>query len=636
MVDILDILPATVQVSSTLTVADFADDARLVPVFAVKGCGQRLGSATFDVLVGDGRLLSTQDQATMPFINYASSMVGKFVRIAYNGSAIWYGIITGTSVSSEGASNYGAQTVTAEEIQTVFRRAFCRNGIEQSITTGVVQTLNLPPFNQLPNGDRFDDPATFYHDRTGAGVKWTALQALDYIVLYNFLPFTVTVSAVGNCLDYILPTTDFTGMTVWDVINTLANQRRGLTWVLDVDDSGATLAFTLRVQSTSPVSVASASGSYTLPSAPSPFSFDETGNPFINLSLSFSDSATYDRIRIVGDRPIVCCTLEYADLTPLWTSAQETAYAADSEDPETEGVYRSYTIDSAWNWANYGETTIGIANALATSTVGAGSVEIYTGARSYDSSGGIFPAASLEISGILPPSIGWGTDKNGERQRAIALWDDGGTWRDLLGSQGDAPFLASPQLTINNGADGKPTITLGGIADRETLKARHVDGGDNLLLTVAFKEPYPLMVEQAKETMPAIPRVLEMAIPARYTYALQGTVKGYLSSGASLDTYASTTVIDNDLKTMQDVLALMWAFYSEPNVQVSFDLMGQITDELTLLGGSVGDLVETITTAYGIITCNNVISSITWSFRESNVSTSFETARFVPDVGAVL
>ena len=144
------------------------------------------------------------------------------------------------------------------------------------------------------------------------------------------------------------------------------------------------------------------------------------------------------------------------------------------------------------------------------------------------------------------------------------------------------------------------------------------------------------MVEKAVELMPLVPRVLEMAIPAKYNYVLEGTVKGYLTDGTTLDTYASTTVIDSDLKTMQDVLALMWAFYSEPSVQVSFDLMGQITDELTLTGGSVGDLIETITTAYGVVACNNVISSITWSFKEDNVSTSFETARFIPDVGAVL
>ena len=636
MPDILDIQAATAEVSSTFTVADFAADARLVPVFATKGCGQRLGSATFDILVGDGRLLSTEAQAAMPFADYTASLVGKLVRIVYNSSAIWYGVITGTSISSGGATNYGTQQVVAEEIQTVFRRAFCRKGVEQSIGGGVVETMSLPPFNQLPNGDRADDALVFYHDRTGAGVKWTAYQALDYLILYNFLPFTVTVSQVASCLDYLLPTVDFTGMTVWDAINYIANQRRGLTWILDVDDSGASLAFTLRVQSTSPVSVASSSGDYTLPSAPTPFSFDETGNPFINLSLSFSDSATYDRIRIVGDRPMVCCTLEYADLMPLWTTAQQTAYGVSDEDPDTEGVYRTFTIAEDWDWSNYGETTIGIANVLATATVGLGSVEIYTGARSYSSAGDIFPASSLEISGMLPPSIGWGADKNGERQRSVALWDDGGTWRDLLGSQNSAPSLSSPQLTVNNGLDAKPTITIGGINDRETLKTRHVDDGDNLLVTVAFKEPYPIMVEKAVELMPLVPRVLEMAIPAKYNYVLQGTVKGYLTDGTTLDTYASTTVIDSDLKTMQDVLALMWAFYSEPSVQVSFDLMGQITDELTLTGGSVGDLIETITTAYGVVACNNVISSITWSFKEDNVSTSFETARFIPDVGAVL
>lgn len=631
MTTIIDAQTVTVETSPTFTVADFAADSRLVPTRANTGAGQHLGTASFRVLVGDGRLLSTDAQAIMPFIDYASTLVGKLVRILVDGTPYWLGIITGTFVQSDGGEDYGSQVVEAEEIQTVFRRSFCRKGIEQSIATGVVETLSLPPFNQLPNGDRFNDPTTFYHDRTGAGVKWTAFQALDYLILYNFLPFTVTVNAVDNCLNYILPTTDFTGMTVWDAINALANQRRSLIWTLEPSYSGTEIAFTLTVRSTSPVAVASGSG-YTLPASPSPFSFDATNEVFVDLALSFSDSATYDRIRVIGDRPIVALTIEYADLAPLWTTAQQTAYGVSEEDPETEGVYRTFTIDDNWNWSNYNETAIGIANELATTTVGIGSVKIYTGARSYNNAGSLFPASSLEISGILPPSIGWGSDPNGERQRSVMLWQDGSTWRELSGSQGEGEL----SLTINNGADGKPSISIGSAKDRETLKIRHVDDGDNLLLTVAFREPYPLMIEQARETMPVVERVLEVSIPARYSYVLQGTVKGANPGGSTLDTYASTTVIDNDLDTMRDVLALLWAFYSEPSVQVSFNVQGQITKELTLLGGSVGDLIKDITTSYGVVTCNNVITSISWAFTESGLGTSFQTSRFVPDLEVVL
>lgn len=629
MSTILETPTVTTQVSSSLAVADFAAAPRLVPTTATLGAGQQLGTASFRVLVGDGRLLSSDAQDVMPFVDY-DTLVGKVVRILVDDIPYWLGVITGCYVAAEGGENYGHQVVEAEEIQTVFRRAFCRKGIEQSITTGVVETLSLPPFNQLPNGDRADDATVFYHDRTGAGVKWTAKQALDYLVLYNFLPFTVTVTAVDNCLDYILPTVDFTGMTLCDAVNYIANQRRGLTWTLDPDYSGDDIAFTLSVRSTSPVSVAAGTG-YTLPAAPVPVSFDETVERFVTLALSFSDAATYDRIRVVGDRPLVACSLEYNELAPLWTTAQQTAYGVSDQDPDTEGVYRAFTIAEDWNWSTFGETTVGIANKLVTEVVGEGEVEVYTGAREYDNAGDIFPASSLEISGILPPSIGWGTDPNGERQRSVMLWQDGTTWRELSGAQGAGEM----SLVVNNGADGKPSITIGGASDRETLKIRHVDDGDNLVITLAFREPYPLMIERAREVMPLIPRELEVAVPARYNYVLKGTVKGADADGV-LDVYAATTVIDDDTDTMKDALALLWAFYSEPSVLATFSVRGQITKELTLLGGSVGDLVKDITTSYGEVTCNNVITSISWDFSEDGLSTTFETARFVPDLEVVL
>ena len=633
MTTVLETPTVTTEISSTFVLADFTAAPRLVPVTATAGAGQQLGTASFRVLVGDGRLLSSDDQDVMPYIDY-ENLVGKVVRILVDDVPYWIGVITGTFVGSEGGEDYGTQVVEAEEIQTVFRRAFCRKGIEQSITTGVVETLSLPPFNHLPNGDRADDPTVFYHDRTGAGVKWTGSQALDYLVLYNFPPFTVTVTAVDNCLDYILPAVDFTGMTLWDAINYIANQRRGLTWTLDPDyaaeGEGAEVSFTLRVRSTSPVSVAAGTG-YTLPAAPVPVSFSEVAEPFISLALSFSDSATYDRIRVVGDRPLVACTLEYNELAPLWTTAQQTAYGVSDQDPDTEGVYRAFTIADDWNWSNFGETTVGIANKLVTETVGEGSVEIYTGAREYDNAGNIFPAASLEISGILPPSIGWGNDPNGERQRSVMLWQDGSTWRELSGAQGAGEM----SLVINNGADGKPSITIGGASDRETLKIRHVDDEDNLVITLAFREPYPLMIERAREVMPLIPRELEVSVPARYNYVLKGTVKGADEDGV-LDVYAVTTVIDDDTNTLKDALALLWAFYSEPSVLATFSINGQITNMLTLLGGSVGDLVKDITTSYGEVTCNNVITSVSWDFSEEGLSTTFETARFVPDLGVVL
>lgn len=631
MTTINDILAATAETSSTLAVADFIAQPRIIPRTASLGAGQKLGSATFDILIGDGRLLATETQGTMAGLDYSTYFEGKLVRIVYDSAAIWYGIFSNSFQTSQGGSNYGAQTLSAEELSTTFRKAYVRRGVEQSITTGVVETLSVPAFNAYPNGDRADDALVWYHDRTGLGVPWTAKQALEYVLEYNYDLATVTVNAIGNCLDYILPESNFTGLTVWDVVNTIANQRRGLTWTLDVDDSGATLAFTLTVKSIAANSVTSSSG-YVLPAAPSPVSFDGTASNFLECAISVSDAAAYDRIRVVGNRPLVGITLSYSELAPAWTAAQETAYGADSEDPEGEYVYRSYGINGSWNWSQYNEAAVGIANTLSTDTVGAGSVTVYNGDRSYDSTGSIFPAASLEISGLLPASINWGNDKQGERQRAIMLWDDSGTWVDVSGAQDGVSPLS---LVVNAGDNGQPIITIGGAADRDTLKVRHVDNGDDLLITLAFREPYPLMIEKAQETMPLVERVLEYVIPARYEYMLQGTVKGHVG-GSTLDTYSANEVIVDERSTMEDVLALLWAYYGEPSVQVSFTLRGLITDAVVLGTGKVGDLVRNVTTSFGTITCNNVIASVSWDFSEGGMATRFETMRFIPDVGAVL
>lgn len=202
------------------------------------------------------------------------------------------------------------------------------------------------------------------HVFSADGQRWTALQALAYLLQYHGLPeLPITIDGQWGALDYIVDEWRFDGLTLWQAINTLIDRRRGLGWriVVGLDDIVRLWVFS---HSPEPIVVEIPdSPPVVIPANQFQSVVDFTHTRDTEARLNFSEAERYDAIDVRGGPVSVCCTLSNADanLVPAWSAAQEAGYIAapGSTDAERDveratdkfaAVYQRFRVPDAWNW----------------------------------------------------------------------------------------------------------------------------------------------------------------------------------------------------------------------------------------------------------------------------------------------
>lgn len=638
-----------------------------------EGAGQVVGSASLVRFIGTvrepGATGSPSSQTPL------TGLVGKWVRVlieeaggsitisSVDYNALWHGIIDAERITDTGGGT-GQQSwvcsgLAAHLARTGAMEAWC-DAVDYTGSYTSIPTLRIPTFNDkdsqgLRAGSRtgtVDGATVKIFDAFGAtpwnaAAAWTAKEALELILAANGrfrtpggTTFTGDLSfalSAGTLLDWTLPTLDINGMTVLDAVNSIISPRRGLTWRMTV--SGSTATINVRSISASTITV----GSTTLPAAIDTATPTLTGLWVQGVELVEDQSATYDHIRIVGNRPWVVASLSYdpagppaevGSLQPAWTSTQRTAWGT-APDSTTDGVYRSFRL--GLKWAGDIAESAGASGIRQSLTVTSGD---YTGARTFSGTAPIC-VSLITLDSRLPCGEGWTTDKAGPRQDSLAFWVpyDKSTWYDL---QADGQTWTR-SLTVED----KPAAVHVGNATRSNIDKSKSDQAVNaavigatgkLLVTVGLHEPDPLVVSWTRSSASwprTNPRTLTVQMPQAEQWIIHDdTVKG-VSAGSLVKHTTGPTTIRDDVPLMESWLAFLRAYFGEPARALRWTDIGTIEHAYGSGAAAPGALVTSATLGTGSTTINAVVTRRTWRLDQDSYGTSYDTDRIVPDIEAI-
>lgn len=566
--------------------------------------------------------------------------------VSFQGFAIWHGTAVSSQLEDEGPLA-GRLTVQAVGLAVVLEQLKVTNGWEQREgaagvgPSNVVNLHHLPPFNRRGGMDRSASmvvvdgigTTSYVHRRGNPSNAWTAAQILDYVLklaargeYYN--AFTKrgpvwTVSDPQGCLTYWPINLDLNGKSVLEVVNTIVNARRGLTWRLVMTAGQPVITVSSAVYSAITV------GSYTLPAAPTPATPDLTGIAPEDVRVAVDTSAQYDVIELIGDRPWVGMTFRCTPATAPASSALIPRTWTLSSAVEGELNYRALKLNQAWTGTQDASTTVGLRQKLAMAVDGS-----MDGTRSYDTAEGSWQPEALTLTGELPIFLGWSTTSTEQRQPGVAVMVGSGVAVDLT----LAPLNQSsqPQLAMIV-EDQPPGVLLGAALDDAMYLKTWYDASAYLLVSVGVREAAPLKVRWVRDSAEwprDLPRVLSVVNPAyQQELVLAGTVTGVNSDGVTVMRTGSTQTLRDDVPAMRQALALLRAYYAEPAVALSWTDRGAIDHAATLVPGRMlGD----VTLGAGVTMIGAVIARRSWQFEPlGQVGTTYTTERVVPDLEAL-
>jgi hypothetical protein len=616
---------------------------------ASEGAGQMVGEAQLVHRYGSvrqpGATPGSQPAAESPLAT--GSWLGVYVRIlvqevggsvTIDGSPfnpLWHGTVIGIATDDQGAT--GVDVIRCAGIAQVLHQVTISNGLEEG-ASGVISWTGLhPAFNAEPIGNRsvstFGSTAPYYvFKRHVPGVPWTALDAVRYLLAVHTIartPYTTTpagtatwsVSDPDGCLGFELANHAIDGMTTLEAINSIINIRRGLIWSATVT-AGNVCQIVVR----SIVASAVAGGTYTLPANTLASAVDLSGLAITDVSRQVLADQLYDYIEVIGERPWVALTLHWKQdqsgksLVNGWTGADYANWTS-APGASTENVWRRFEVPAAWDGTTYNSAGVGIQQTSAAD-----------GTRSLVAA---LVTRCLETTRDLPIASGFGTGTTGPHQLPIAAYKNpsDGKWYSLTDQGQKEPTAYTFGLAV---LDDPPAIMVGnGPSDSQSIfKLLNVSGAE-LVATIGVREPDPLRVSWTR-TSPSprdASRVLTVRVPTQSWGAYAGTVYGVTAAGA-LQTLGSDTISATTVDKLRKHLALLRAFYEFPAYTVSWTERGTCEHATTRAPGA---LVTTITSpAHGTLTYNVVVTRRSWAVTGSMLTTSYDTARPVPDLAAIL
>jgi hypothetical protein len=634
-----------------------------------EGAGQVVGSAALRYRFG---LVRQSGVATNPgSVTPLASLLAQWVRVliqsntgsvSANGDTwdpLWHGEASAVAQTDDGGG-VGEQQLQCLGIANALARLVCNRGIEKRWSAsggGPYNLINpgfLPAFNAEATGDMYTSDVDVdgngsmakCHTRgriadTSNSVKWTAFEIIRLLLAlfargqvapaFTYAcPLAWTVSDPQGLLAFTPPNLNLNGLRLLDAINVLINPRRGLTWSVTISGNSAVIT----PVSLSPVAITN--GPFTLPAATRVATPDLSSSHFIDeVTLTEDQSATYDAIRVLGERPWVAATVVYKNkdtgadlasggLVKGWDTGLEEYWTksnhASGNIGSFKGVWRRWVLDDSWTGNCNRSETSGLRE-----TVKNDGTRTFTGI-------GTWAPQTLELTADLPVSPGFSTLAKGPRQQAVAVGSDGAN--NFVSLTGDLPQEASYRLQLSV-EQQPPAIWVGSTPD-DGRKAKDLLGSTkydaSLYLTVGFREQAPLMVEwqRASGLRPRdLPRTLTVQVAdCEQWIALKGCVTGVSDDGLSLFTLSNDVTARDDTPTLHQTLTLLRAFYGETARSLEWFDAGTIETSSTF---GPGALVTTATLSTGTVTVNATITTRSWDLSEAGFGTRYSTARlFAP------
>jgi hypothetical protein len=595
---------------------------------------------------------SVNDNLAGAVVRILKAVVGGSVTInGYAFEPFWWGIVRGPISEPDGSSGTdvgGTAGWLCVDIRSVLDQIVLRECWALSpVSSQAVRVGRMLPFNRNPNGDRTADPydlpggATYVHSvSTEIGDSWTASDIITYLLSVGatgdvdggeaVTGWTWAISDTDGVLDYVPQNIDLAGMTVFQAINAIAHQDRGITWGHTV--SGDTVTLHFYSVAASAVTVLSE----TVPASTFTTTLDIRGDASLASVVVREDwDNVYDVIEVRGDRPWMTMTLLLDSVQAVlkgsahgWLAVLDADWNADPEASSCEDVYRRWRLNNAWNGQQYNNSAVGLRNKIERGTDGG-----LSGERTYDSTYGIAPAWELDFERLCCSSPSFGQIILAPRQAPVVVAGLT-TWEDMSTRWLIQVDTNPPSIRIDDGANG-------------TTIQEYLDAGDKILITLGVREVDPLRVSWHREPGQrpnATPRVKVVTLPVCQQWVvLPDTIKGVTELGA-LVTTGSLTPIRDDLPAMKAALALLVASFSEPAITVRWADRGTLDISSTYRPGR---LLTTLTRGDKVQTINSIITRRTWSTttvkgegpNAGDVvyhTTSYDTEHLSPTLSALL
>ena len=303
-----------------------------------------------------------------------------YVRITYTpastGSTVqyWYGVIISATDESLGSSSWnstsieaGNQAFTAVTLdwlltqkQITKSKVAKGNGIEEidrpiAFNAGDGSTGSSPdsPIANCEYGPGYasgTETTPIFAENLENAEVWSAYRILLYLITYyspsvgNDGPTWSLKTGIDDYLEWFSPIMPVEGRTLYDLVNALVDQRRGLYWYVQSTESGC--AIVVNTYSSSAIELTN----YTIPAHATTDITDIDTNKHAGQVLTITDSQQkYSQVEVTGARRGCCFTLGYRDgsLVEDWSSTDKAAY----EQGDTAAVSNDYAEHRARNTA---------------------------------------------------------------------------------------------------------------------------------------------------------------------------------------------------------------------------------------------------------------------------------------------
>jgi len=318
---------------------DWSDEWRIEPELELVRCvaaasGEDLGVC--ELRRRYGAVKGPQDDDF--YIRKSWKLLGYWVRISVLGTegyqTIWVGQISTESREIHGtdSSESGIQTWVAYEPLQILRKT--RIAESYWLESGQEKTIAwIPPMNSrdaqgtlIGNRSAAKSNGTYLY---GGSDIWTRYDALEYIVK-RFLDRSSAGGptwTIGGQADLLKDLTDMINFgstqTVAEALRRLIPVRLGMDYTIVPTEDGFEISiYALTSDEWS-------FGGATLPRNPNTVRIRSGQHPdLVRAEVVRTIDHQYDRIRVLGRRIVMCCTLRADDgsLVPKWTSSLETAY----------------------------------------------------------------------------------------------------------------------------------------------------------------------------------------------------------------------------------------------------------------------------------------------------------------------
>jgi hypothetical protein len=475
-----------------------------------------------------------------------------------------------------------------------------------------------------------------------AGDEWSNYEIIRHLVQY-YGPDGLTFQIVGawDSLVNVVEEWDFNGMSLFQALNKLIDERRGLGWCLRTNGEGPLYLQIYSILS-EPVSV----GDYSVPANADQTIVAFDGRIDGQPSIRINELARFDSLIVRGGPIYTTFSLSKADATlePAWSAAQETAYKAgqttgtpEAADHDTErktkkfqAVYQEFRVPAAWDWqAGNGE-------------------------------GGDKHSAV--------PSVTW--DCRIDTANAGSAWSEGHTFERHLCKQvsintdtGDPEHV--PMLAfVQNPEDATKWHPVTALDAAELTNARVRPGDRGLRVRIepssinhaaalnhwdgaaeSNQEPeydhekYIVTVQVATDThlgvrasLPGVPvretgRTKIIEYPSAVAWlVLPGTVLD-VTDGALVRAADWETERD-DSETLRAIAALAAAWYLQPRNEIAFTAQG------VSIAHPVGQLVRGVASNWSLTQVGTVVTKREWDFGQGTPLTRWQTGYSELDAAA--